>query len=176
MIIQWRADKYPPLGRWVYCGETNPKELTKEHIIPFTLLPKGGDWFLRKASCKACARITKQFEGQVCGGMFGPLKEQLDLKTRNRGAHQKKTGRMQLRKNSRDGKIWDEEILVSSFPTLCMGFQWPVPGILLDDMPTTEFKGDLFVRCSSEQVKQYATEVEAFRIGRVGPLNCENAC
>jgi hypothetical protein len=52
MIIQWQADKYPPLGRCVYCGETNPKELTKEHIIPFTLLPKGGIGFFAKRAVK----------------------------------------------------------------------------------------------------------------------------
>lgn len=170
-VIQWRADKYPPLWRCVYCGETNRDELTDEHIIPFALLPKGGDWFLPKSSCKACACITKQFEGQVCGGMFGPLKEQLNLKTRNRGASNKKNGRMLLRRNSRDGRLWDEEILVSSFPMLCMGFRWPVPGILFNEVPTTEFEGELAVRCDQEKMKQYASDVEAFRIGRVGPLN-----
>jgi hypothetical protein len=171
MITQWRADKYPPFWRCVYCGEAERDELTDEHIIPLTLLPKGGDWFLPKSSCKACASITKQFEGQVCGGMFGPLKEQLDLKTRNRGARKKKTGRMPLRKKSREGRIWDEEISVSSFPRLCMGFRWPIPGILFDEVPTNEFKGEVIVRFPKGEIEEFATDVESFRIGRVGPLN-----
>jgi hypothetical protein len=78
---------------------------------------------------------------------------------------------MLLRRNSRDGRLWDEEILVSSFPMLCMGFRWPVPGILFNEVPTTEFEGELAVRCDQEKMKQYASDVEAFRIGRVGPLN-----
>src|SRR5215470_16094356 len=115
MLVQWHAEKYPPLWRCIYCGDTTRANLTDEHIIPFALLPKGGDWFLPKSSCYTCAAITKRFETHVLGGMFGPLRQQLGLKTRNRGAKTKKTGRMLLRRNSRDGKIWDEEIEVASF-------------------------------------------------------------
>jgi hypothetical protein len=75
MIVQWHADKYLPLGSCINCGETDPTQLTDEHIVPLALLPKGGDWFLPKSSCKACADITKRFERQVCGEMFGALRE-----------------------------------------------------------------------------------------------------
>jgi hypothetical protein len=172
MIVQWQGERYSPFGRCIYCGETERDKLTDEHIVPFALLSKGGDWFLPKSSCQACAAITTKFEDQVLKGMFGPLREQLGLKTRNRGAKAKKrTGRMLLRKNSRDGRLWDKEILVSSFPKLCIGFRWPVPGIVFDEAPTNQFRGESVVRCDPEQVKQYASDVEAFRIGTVGPLN-----
>jgi hypothetical protein len=169
--VRWHAEKYPPLWRCIYCGETDRAKLTDEHIIPFALLPKGGDWFLPKSSCYACADITKKFETQVLYGMFGPLRQQLGLKVRNRGAKAKKTGRMPLRRNSRDGKIWDEEIEVTSFPTLCIGFKWPVPAIIFDEVPTNEYKGELFVRCRHDDVTRYASDVAAFRIGTIGPLN-----
>jgi hypothetical protein len=170
MIAQWRADKYAPLWRCVYCGETNKDQLTDEHIIPFGLLPKGGDWFLPKSSCKACADITKKFENQVLGEMFGPLRQQLMLKTRNRGSRFKKSGRMIARRATRDGRVWDEEISVSSFPKLCIGFRWPAPGILFDEVPNQEFKGELVVRYDKGDFSNAIRADEGFKIGRIDNL------
>jgi hypothetical protein len=170
-IVQWRADKYPPFNQCIYCGEADQARLTDEHIIPLALLPKGGDWFLPKASCRACADITKRFEGQVCGGMFGPLREQLSLKTRNRGAAQKKTGRVSVRIRSRDGGILDQDVLIKSFPKMCIGFSWPVPGIVMNEAPRNDFRGNMVVRGDQEAMKAFVGDGEAFRIGRVGPLH-----
>jgi hypothetical protein len=41
------------------------RPFTEEHIIPFGLLPRGGDWYLPKASCEGRADITKRFEDIV---------------------------------------------------------------------------------------------------------------
>jgi hypothetical protein len=164
MVIQWKVDKYPPVGQCIYCGDS--ADLTDEHIIPYALLPKGGDWFLPKASCQKCADITKRFEGQVCGGMFGPFREQLGLKSRS-----KKTGRIKVRYNYPDGSLIDKEINVSDFPQLCMGFRWPIPGILLGNVPTNQYTGELVVRYDKAKMEAHATEMQAVRMGRVGPLH-----
>jgi HNH endonuclease len=74
MTIRWDAEKYPPLWRCMYCGDENRENLTDEHIIPFGLLPKGGDWFLPKSSCLACAEFTKKFEDRCLQFMLGPLR------------------------------------------------------------------------------------------------------
>jgi hypothetical protein len=168
MIVQWHAEKYQPLRRCIYCGETERDKLTDEHIIPFGLLPKGGDWSLPKSSCHTCADITKKFEGQVLSGMFGPFREQLKLKSRRQS---KKTGRMMLRRGHPSGRIWDEEINVTSFPELCIGFRWPVPGIILGEAPTNQFQGRLIVRHDDEATKKLIADGEGFRIGTIGPLH-----
>ena len=130
-MIQWKAETYKPVGHCIYCGAT--ADLTDEHIIPFALLPRGGDWFLPKASCPDCADNTKRFEGIVCGAMFGPLREKLRLKSRR-----KKTGQLSARYNYPDGSLIDQTISVSDFPSLCFGFKWPIPGILIGSDPTSQ--------------------------------------
>jgi hypothetical protein len=97
--------------------------------------------------------------------MFGPFREQLGLKSRR-----KKTGRIVVRYNYPDGRIVDKEIGVSKFPQLCMGFRWPIPGILAGEPPTDAFVGELVVRCDKAAMAKHATDNQAFRIGRVGPL------
>jgi hypothetical protein len=164
MVIQWKAEKYPPVGRCIYCGSQT--DLTDEHIIPFALLPKGGDWFLPKSSCEKCACITKQFEGAVCGAMFGPFREQLGLKSRR-----KKTGQVTVRYNYPDGSLIDKVASVAEFPQLCMGLRWPIPGILSGEPPTSQVGGELVVKYDKAKMEQHATETQAFRIGRVGPLH-----
>jgi hypothetical protein len=168
MIVQWHGEKYQPLWRCIYCGEAQRNQLTDEHIIPFGLLPKGGDWFLPKSSCYACADITKKFEGQVLSGMFGPFRQQLKLKSCRES---KKTGRMALRRGHPSGQIWEEEISVTSFPKLCIGFRWPIPGILLGEAPTNQFQGRLIVKGDTEEMRKLAPEGQGFRIGTIGPLH-----
>ena len=101
----------------------------------------------------------------MCGSMFGPFREQLGLKSRR-----KKTGRIVVRYNYPDGRIEDKEIGVSEFPQLCMGFRWPIPGILAGEPPTNALVGELVVRCDKAAMAKHATGAQAFRIGRVGPL------
>src|SRR5258708_24422845 len=139
MIVQWTAAKYEPVGRCIYCGSTS--NLTDEHIVPFALLPKGGDWFLPKASCPDCADITKRFEGQVLGGMFGPLREKMNLKSRR-----KKTGRVTVQYRELDGTISGEEVDLIEYPAVVLGLLMPIPGIVLANEPTNDGTGDMVVR------------------------------
>jgi HNH endonuclease len=71
------AKVYAPADRCIYCG--SKENLTKEHIIPFSL---GGTWTFPKASCNACAKITGAFEGEFCRTILGPLRMLFNLPTR----------------------------------------------------------------------------------------------
>ena len=142
MVIQWNAEKYPPLGRCLYgTGSEHEGDLSDEHIFPFALLPKGGDRFLPKASCAACADVTKRFEGVVCGAMFGPLRQQIGLKSRR-----KKSDAISVRYNYPDGSLVDKEVNVFDFPQVCMGYRWPIPGIVMGVSPTAEVRHELVVK------------------------------
>jgi hypothetical protein len=57
MINDFAKMVYEPINRCIYCGSFI--DLTKEHIIPYSL---GGKAFLPKASCKECAKITSRIE------------------------------------------------------------------------------------------------------------------
>jgi hypothetical protein len=58
---------YDSKGSCIYCGAQGVK-LTDEHIVPYSL---GGSHVLRKASCNACADITKRFEQKVARDLWG---------------------------------------------------------------------------------------------------------
>jgi len=58
-------ENYQPVGRCIYCGNTD--DLRREHVIPYAL---GGRMVLQKATCKTCADITSEFEGDVLRGPF----------------------------------------------------------------------------------------------------------
>jgi hypothetical protein len=55
----------------IYCGtqadQTEAKELSDEHIIPYAL---GGNLVLPKASCDRCAKETHAFEGHLAGKTY----------------------------------------------------------------------------------------------------------
>jgi HNH endonuclease len=61
----------------IYCGST--EDLTDEHIIPYGL---GGDLVLPKASCRACATITSDFERRVQRGFMLEGRTAADFPTR----------------------------------------------------------------------------------------------
>jgi hypothetical protein len=165
-VVQWNAEKYPPLGRCLYgTGSEHEGDLSDEHIIPFALLPKGGDWFLPKASCAACAEITSKFEGSVCRGMFGTLRQQIGLKSRR-----KKSKTTTVRYNYPDGSLVDKEIGVADLPYVCMGFRWRVPGILSGVPPAINVRDELVMRYNKAALDKHATTTQAVRLGRVGPL------
>lgn len=64
---------YKSVARCIYCGATNL--LSDEHIIPASL---GGDIVFEKASCSACAEITRAFERE-CAIVYGPLRIAYDF-------------------------------------------------------------------------------------------------
>jgi hypothetical protein len=66
------------VGRCIYC-RADAVSLTDEHIIPFGL---NGEWVLKDASCKTCARVTSALEKEILRGEFWPLRTRLGMKTR----------------------------------------------------------------------------------------------
>lgn len=161
MIRQWEIEKYPPLGRCLYCQAT--EGLTDEHIIPFALLPKGGDWYLPKASCMACADITKRFEGASIGAMFEPIRQQIKLKSRR-----KKTGYLQIQYFKQNGETFERKVEAIKFPRYCVGVKWPPPSILTD-IPNPKFISELVVK-APPGLMDHATATEGYRLARVHPM------
>lgn len=162
---RWHAEKYPPVGHCIYCGST--ESLSDEHIIPFGLQPKGGDWFLPKASCEECAKITKGFEGSCLQGTLGSFRAKLNLKSRRKPKSTfEKT--MIFRENDRTE---NKTVPLAELPTSCLGFNWQEAGLLRHIEPATEFEGELVVRYPKGEVEKYLREGEGIKLGRVRPLD-----
>lgn len=70
---------HPLVGKCIYCGTTN--DLTDEHTVPYSL---NGMLVLRKASCKACAKITSAFEGSFTHNTLEPARAVMQYKTRDK--------------------------------------------------------------------------------------------
>jgi hypothetical protein len=161
----WPAEKYKPVDRCIYCGSTD--NLSDEHIIPYGLQPKGGDWFLPKASCDKCADITKRFEGLCLQGTLGPLRAKLNLKSRS-----KPKSTVELTTNYRDdGRLEKKVVPLEEFPMVCLGFDWEAAGLLSHVQPKTDFAGRQIVRYPEGELENSLRDGEANKIGRVGPLD-----
>lgn len=74
--------KIPTKGRCIYCGKADVK-LTDEHFLPLSL---GGQHIIEKASCLACADITKKFEQHVARDMWGDARNSYNAPSRRRNA------------------------------------------------------------------------------------------
>jgi 5-methylcytosine-specific restriction endonuclease McrA len=74
--------KIPTKGRCIYCGKADVK-LTDEHFVPLSL---GGQHIIEKASCLACADITKKFEQHVARDMWGDARNSYNAPSRRRNA------------------------------------------------------------------------------------------
>ncbi len=168
-VQNWTSKSYAPIRICIYCGSTD--NLTDEHIIPYGLLPKGGDWYLPKSSCPNCCSITKKFEGSVQQTMLGPLRYKLGLKTRNRGSRKKKTNKFVTLFNYPDGRLEPKEISGDDFPTVCIGFKWLMPAFLLGLEATNIFEGSDVIKFNEIELKQYAKSDQAISIGRVYPAD-----
>lgn len=87
---------YPPVGNCIYCGSN--QDLTLEHVIPYGL---GGKIELPEASCRACARITSDFEHTCLRTMYGPLRLLYDMPSR-RKKKRPETLPLKIKKNAND--------------------------------------------------------------------------
>ena len=67
------------LGFCIYCGEKH--DLEAEHIIPYWM---AGAHVIRNGSCRACAKITGGFEGQLSDTTFLALRKRINLQSRSR--------------------------------------------------------------------------------------------
>jgi hypothetical protein len=161
----WPAEKYKPADHCIYCGSTD--NLSDEHMIPYGLQPKGGDWFLPKASCDKCADITKRFEGLCLQGTLGPLRAKLNLKSRS-----KPKVTVELTTNYRDdGRLEKKLVPLEEFPMVCLGFDWEAAGLLRHVEPTTEFAGRQIVRYAEGELEKSLRDGEAIKIAKVGQLD-----
>ncbi len=72
--IEEHGYHYPrrPIGFCIYCGQSDPSQLTDEHIAPEGLQ---GTIELKKASCQECACKTGYSEGQILQGPLGAVRE-----------------------------------------------------------------------------------------------------
>jgi hypothetical protein len=136
------AQNYPPFGRCIYCGST-AEPLSNEHIIPLAL---NGALVLPKASCAACADITKRFEQTVARSSYGPLRIKLGFKTRRK---KERPQRLPVGFLDTEGARQETQLAVQHFPTVYLAVEFPPPGIftgadLSDRNPelTVTLKGD----------------------------------
>lgn len=69
------------VGRCIYCG-TNSQSLSREHIVPLGLLPKGQEELvLEKASCSTCSDKTSAFERNVLRNLLRMARASLEMKS-----------------------------------------------------------------------------------------------
>ena len=161
----WHIRSYDPVGHCIYCHSTS--DLSDEHIIPFGLLPKWGDWVLPKASCGECRKITKKFEGSVQQTMLGPLREKLGLKTRRRP---KKKYTREV--HHRDGTVERRELSADDLPAICIGFGWQAPGLLRGVAPSNDLAGKIVFRYPEGELARKADPNDAaIQFGRAYPMD-----
>lgn len=106
--------KYNPIGKCIYCGETNLPPGTArfgdEHIIPYAF---GGDLILPEASCRKCEHIiNKEVETPVLRHEWGNLRATRNFPTRN-----KKRRRTHVKLRRRDGSAFRMPIKDYPSPT-----------------------------------------------------------
>lgn len=161
----WHIRSYDPVGYCIYCNSRD--DLSDEHIIPFGLLPKWGDWALPDASCGACRAITKKFEGSVQQATLGPLREKLGLKTRR---PPKKKYRRTVHRV--DGRTEERELSADELPAVCIGFGWPAPGLLRGDLPNDSLAGKILFRYPEGDLARHSpADTTAVQLGRAYPLD-----
>lgn len=118
--------KYPAIGKCIYCAST--ENLTDEHTIPYGL---GGTIVLPKASCRACADITKKFEQDVMRGPMQQVRVYRGIQSRTRHKDAPTTRQVEVTRPDGAKELVDfgftEAPVVYSFPI------FEVPGFLKPD-------------------------------------------
>jgi hypothetical protein len=172
MMLQWKAQKHAAIGHCIYCG-CSCGVLTKEHIIPFALLPKGGDWYLPRATCDPCAKITGAFEGRCISGMFDKLRIHLNLKQRKRPGRKKRTPGdiIQVKAAINEyGSVFETvSMRIADFPMVGLGIRWPLPGILRGEAPSELLVGEQVIKEREGDIKKFARPGRGMHIGKLTP-------
>ena len=172
MILQWTGEKHAEIGHCIYCG-SGSGSITDEHIIPFALLPKGGDWSLPRASCGPCAIITSAFEGRCISAMFDKLRVHLNLKQRKRTGRKKRTPADIIPVKAAindDGSVFETiSVRIADFPMVGLGIRWPLPGILRGEAPSELLVGEQVTREREGDIKKFARPGRGMHIGKLTP-------
>jgi hypothetical protein len=129
---------YPFIGRCIYCGNTELKELSDEHCVPESL---NGIFKLLKASCGRCRDMTSAFEGNITHHALGKLRAAMQFKGKSKRKKTRATSYAVEVKNEGEAKLVDMpvEAIIGLMPALDVG----VPTYLADkffsdisDVPT----------------------------------------
>jgi hypothetical protein len=82
------AQRYPSLGRCIFCGCTScPRG--KEHIIPYALA--GDSMIFDDATCRDCEKVLNAFEQPVLRATLGNARDQLGAPSRSKRKRKQKT-------------------------------------------------------------------------------------
>jgi hypothetical protein len=151
-----KSQTFEPVWRCIYCGKTKQEtNLTREHIIPFGF---AGSLILPRASCLACADITKKFEQFLQRDMYGLLRAHLNLPTR-RPDERPKTWPLTFYRGADQTNTETIDIPVEEYPYMFAMPVLPQPGLLegkkdlggwawlrIADSPIGKDRGDQLVR------------------------------
>lgn len=118
---QLNYKKFEPIGKCIYCGSL--ENLTEEHIVPYGL---GGTSSIPKASCKACAAITGQYEQYVLRGPLWAIRAHLKLTSRRPQEAPKKLAIDVVRGESVD----TVDLALEDHPLMVVFPQFDVPTVL----------------------------------------------
>jgi len=128
-----RVKQYPPIGRCIYCRRTD--NLSREHILAYSL---GGDAILPKASCPACAKITKEIEEHCAEQIFRDVRV-------HHGVHSRRPERTELPMHElidqAEGKFTAHLRPIGDHPGLLILPSFDPPGIVMGRPPSNEFVG-----------------------------------
>lgn len=123
--------RHLPVGFCIYCGTTQGK-LTKEHVIPEGL---GGTVILPESSCKACEKITSQFERSVARFIYGNYRIKQEYPSKRKKQKKRPT---ELPVYTIDNKETEQKINVPirDYPITYIAVELPPPGLLLGIAPS----------------------------------------
>ena len=170
-IVQCSSEKFSPVGRCIYArdDDRHVAPFTDEHIIPFGLLPKGGDWFLPASSCLKCNDVTKKFEDICLTETMGVFRAKLDLKTRRK---KKRAEPKEIIFKRPDGSVDIKQMRNEELPHYCIGFDWPTAGILRGQpSESRDFNGKVVVRYPKGELEKFISDQHGIRLGRIRELD-----
>lgn len=124
---------YPPVGRCIYCGNTNG--LTLEHVIPYGL---GGNIELPDSSCFECSKITSSFERTCLRTMYGPLRLLYGMPSRRK---KNRPATLPLKIKKTPTAEWSyTEVEQSKYPFLVL-FPYFTTPLILEKPPLPQNRG-----------------------------------
>jgi hypothetical protein len=110
------------IGACIYCG-CRDEDLSDEHVIPFAL---GGNWILKKASCRAHRDLTSAIEGAVLHHAWGPARAALGIQTRHKQSRSKGLP-VRLERN---GRVESISVPIEQHPAALVMLVFAPPGVM----------------------------------------------
>jgi hypothetical protein len=147
-----------PLGYCAYCGATGCR-LTDEHVVPLSL---NGTLVLPRASCDACADVTKRFEQTVARSMYGVLRLKRGFSTRRKRERPTHVSAVAV---SEAGLETETTVPVSLLPTTYIALELPPPGILTG-APLSTMNPELKLHLKGDKA-EIATALRALEAGTI---------